>query len=43
LNVKFPKSIKKVDSIENKSDGIYEYNDDLYYVLDGIQKKISTE
>lgn len=43
LNVKFPKSVKKVDSIENKSDGIYEYDDDLYYVLNGTQKKILTE
>ena len=43
LNVNFPKSVKKVDSIENKSDGIYEYNDDLYYVLNGTQKKILTE
>lgn len=43
LNVKFPKSVKKVDSIENKSDGIYEYNGDLYYVLNGTRKKILTE
>ena len=43
LNVNFPKSVKKVDSIENKSDGIYECNDDLYYVLNGTQKKILTE
>lgn len=43
LNVKFPKSIKKVNSLESLSDGFYEYDGNLYYVINNVSKKINIE
>ena len=43
LNVNFPKIIKNVDSLDGLSNGLYDYDGNLYCVIGNGTKKISTE
>lgn len=43
LNVNFPKIIKNVNSLDNLSNGFYNYEGNLHCVIENTSKKILTE